>query len=94
MRSQIRKKVSRFALATLVLAVQITVAGHLDFDGHSQETQCAICVSATTLDTANVSEQNVLIANVETETYAPESPKFISARFSGHHRARAPPVAS
>ena len=94
MRSQIRKKVSRLALATLVLAVQITVAGHLDFDGHSQETQCAICVSVSTLDAANVSEHSVLVANVSEETYTLEPQTFFAVRFSGHHHARAPPVAS
>ncbi|MGI9259986.1 MAG: hypothetical protein ACR2QQ_14210 [Gammaproteobacteria bacterium] len=94
MRSQIRKKVSRVAFAMLVLAVQITVAGHLDFDGHSQEAQCAICVSVSSLDAANVSEHHLFVANVTTETYSLEPQTFIAARFSGHHHARAPPVAS
>ena len=94
MRSQIRNKASRIALAMLLLAVQITVAGHLDFDGHSQDSQCAICVSASALDTANVSEHSLLIANVATEMYSLEPQTFFAARFSGHHHARAPPVAS
>ena len=94
MRSQIRRKASRIALAILVLAVQITVAGHLDLDGHSQETQCAICVSASTLDTANVSEQSLLVANVTTESYFLEPRTFFAARVSSHQHARAPPVAS
>ncbi len=94
MRRRIRSTLSRVALATLLLTVQITVAGHLDFDGHSQETQCAFCVSASTLDTANVSEYTLLVANESTETHALEPKTFFAARFSGHHHARAPPVVS
>ena len=94
MRSQIRKKASRVAVAMLLLAVQITVAGHLDLDGHSQDTQCAICFSASTLDAANVSEHSLIVADVSTERYSLEPQTIFAARYRAHQHARAPPLVS
>jgi hypothetical protein len=93
-RRRIRSTLSRVALAAILLAVQVTVAGHLDFDGHSQETQCAICVSESTLDAANVSDYELVIGVAHTESPTAELPALVSARSGSHHLARGPPLAS
>lgn len=90
----IRSTFSRVALAAMLLAVQITVAGHLDLDGHSQETQCAICVSFSSLGAANVSDRELIVSVVHAETPISEQPVPVTVLHGGQHRARAPPVAS
>jgi len=91
---RIRSSLSRVSLAALLLAVQISVAGHIDTDGHSQEPLCVVCVSLSTLDAANVSEHVLSFADTAAEwTYAEPSTR-VSVRSGGHQQARAPPVAS
>ena len=94
MRNWVRSKLSRVAVALLLLTVQVAVAGHLDLDDHSQETQCAICASASTLDAANVSQHGLLTPVVFASTQYLESEVLVAARTSGDKHARAPPVAS
>ncbi len=93
-RRRIRSIVTRAALASLLLCLQVTAASHLDVDGHSQEAQCAICISVSTLDGSNVSDHDFIISRSPWQ--APElfHPVLVAATIGELHLARAPPAVS
>jgi hypothetical protein len=81
-------------LVALFVAAQTTVLSHLDLDGHSQETPCALCLSVSTFGGANVPSQT-LVAALEAAPQPPEFlPVFLATHPAEHHRARAPPFVS
>jgi hypothetical protein len=81
-------------LAVLLVAAQITIVSHVDIDGHTVESPCAICVSASTLGTDAVAAVAFDVPSVRSPTpsYPPVVSRLTEPVYA--HPARAPPISA
>jgi hypothetical protein len=89
-----RRLLGKLLLVAVFLAAQITVVSHLDFDGHAQDTPCAICLSISTFGGANIAHPELTIAQGHSSLDTPFRPGFSASDFIRAQRARSPPVLS
>lgn len=89
-----RKLLCKLLLAATIVAAQITVAGHADFDGHSADATCVICASSSTLSAGDAARIESLSPVSQTAAAVPERLFRVVEIFPVARSARAPPVYS